>query len=135
MILLFHEGFRFAQSSVVQWVSLILWSSAAIGGWLGATRGMAKHLVPRVVLAIGCTGMASSFVVSLLGGTDWFETSLNMRRGWGWIVAIGITWAAYTGIQAGKEIERQKTQEAQAAARALVEMIQRDISEERDQVS
>lgn len=124
------HGFPFAQSDITQWVGLVLWAVAAFWGWMGATRGMAKHLVPRVVLTIGATGLAVSYAVDLIGGPEAFETALNMRRGWGWIVAIGISWAAITGIQAGKEIERQKTEEAQAAAHALMELIEQDREQE-----
>ena len=87
---------------------------------------MARHLVPRVVLTIGCTGLGASYAVDLIGGPDVFATALNMRRGFGWIVAIGVAWAAYTGIKSGKELERQASEDAKQAARELIELIQRD---------
>lgn len=100
-------GEAFTTDHLNQALSLALWGVAAALAWYGARRGMPKHLVPRVVLAMGTTGLAISYLADLILGDEYFIDILNFRRGFGWVVAVGIAWSAWTGIQAGREMDRR----------------------------
>ena len=47
---------EFLRSDLNELFSLALWLFATVMCWLGAMRGLPRHLVPRVVLSIGATG-------------------------------------------------------------------------------
>lgn len=114
---------EFLAGTVNVWISFAVWLVASVLCWAGASSGLSRHLVPRVVLAIGCTGLTVSFVVDLFGAN---QTAANMRRGWGWIVAVGVAWAAWSGIQARRDMERD-TRQAAEELYLQIERSRRDI--------
>lgn len=86
-------------------ITLTVILSAIATYWVayGAMRGMLAHRVPRVVLAMGFLSVTIGFALLLI--LDYSSASTISRVGY-WVLCIGASWSATTGIKAG---ERMKT--------------------------
>ena len=118
----------FVTNQLNQVLSFVLWGVAAALAWYGARRGMPRHLVPRVVLAMGVSGLALTYLADIVLGPEYFADILNFRRGFGWVVAVGIGWSAWTGIKAGQEMDHR----VESYTALVLERIERDRLEEED---
>lgn len=85
-------------------LSLVLWMTAAFFCWRGAYVGMRSHMVPRVVLAVGVSWLAGSYLLDLFVD-DALLTILNIRRAAGWVTAAALAWTSLTGIAAGRRMQ------------------------------
>lgn len=89
---------------------------------------MIQHLVPRVVLAVGATGLAVTYGADLIFKVDSFIEILRYRRAFGWVLGIGVAWSAYSGIKAGRTIR----DEMETYVRSVMVDIEQDRRDELD---